>query len=110
MGKICVLGSYNQDLTMYCDTFPQPKETVKNGTFKMDSLQDFLKTFNEHAEKSGIPKVTENSKLMNETGDHVNHEFAELKNTNEAEIHVEPLFIVALKKLLNEVINIWAKE
>ncbi len=35
MGKICVLGSYNQDLTMYCNTFPQPKETVKNGTFKM---------------------------------------------------------------------------
>jgi hypothetical protein len=81
----------------------------ENGNFKMDRLQEFLQTFNVHADKSGILKVTENSRLLNETGDHVNHEFAELQNSKEEDIHIEPLFIVALKKLLNEVINAWAK-
>ncbi|MHA1673376.1 MAG: ribokinase [Promethearchaeota archaeon] len=35
MGKITVLGSYNQDLTMIIDRFPKPKETLKNGDFFM---------------------------------------------------------------------------
>lgn len=35
MSKITVLGSYNQDLTMYADRFPRPKETLKNGEFHM---------------------------------------------------------------------------
>ena len=35
MSKITVLGSYNQDLTMFTDRFPRPKETLKNGEFFM---------------------------------------------------------------------------
>jgi ribokinase len=35
MSKITVLGSYNQDLTMYTNRFPRPKETLKNGEFFM---------------------------------------------------------------------------
>ena len=35
MGKITVLGSYNQDLTMIIERFPKPKETLKNGDFFM---------------------------------------------------------------------------
>ncbi len=35
MSKITVLGSYNQDLTMYTARFPRPKETLKNGEFFM---------------------------------------------------------------------------
>ena len=33
--RISVFGSYNQDLVMYTQGFPKPKETLKNGTFQM---------------------------------------------------------------------------
>ncbi|NIM17335.1 MAG: hypothetical protein GTO45_35465 [Candidatus Aminicenantes bacterium] len=80
----------------------------ENGNFKMDRLEDFIKTFNENADMAAIPRIPENPRILQDTGDHVNHECGKLRNTKEEEIHVEPLFITAIKKFLDELVNAWA--
>ncbi|MGD2087182.1 MAG: hypothetical protein PVH61_13445 [Candidatus Aminicenantes bacterium] len=82
----------------------------ENGNFKMDRLEDFIKTFNENADNAAVPRIPENPLILQETGDHVNHECAKLRNTKEEEIHVEPLFITAIKKFLDELVKDWASK
>ncbi|MGD2087162.1 MAG: tetratricopeptide repeat protein [Candidatus Aminicenantes bacterium] len=79
----------------------------ENGNFKMEMLEDFIKTFNENVDMAAIPRIAENPRILQEIGDHVNHEFARLRDTKEWEIQIEPLFILALKKLLDEMIDEW---
>jgi hypothetical protein len=80
----------------------------ENGNFKMEMLADFIKTFNENADSAAIPRIPENPGILQATGDHVNHECGKLRNTKEEEIHIEPLFITAIKKFLDELVSTWA--
>lgn len=77
----------------------------ENGLNRLDS---FLKVFNKEAKLAGVLPMPEDAGLIKKTWEQVNQVYANLKGTHEAEIHIEPLFIIALKELLKAKVDRWA--
>jgi hypothetical protein len=76
---------------------------------KLEQLETFMDTFNENAKAGGLLPPGTNSHLLEETREQVNQTLSNLAGTDENEIRVEPLFMIALNELLKVKVDKWAK-
>ncbi|MBI3650563.1 MAG: hypothetical protein HY231_05890 [Acidobacteria bacterium] len=77
----------------------------------MPGLDDFLKTFNDYtaSQNSVIPKLKVDKNLLREIRSQIVNELLDLKGVEDAEsINVEPIFILAVKSLLEIKTEDWA--
>ena len=77
---------------------------------RLEKLEDFLNDFNSYAEKAGILPVQVDDTLLGNIKDQLDDELANLKNLEESEIRIQPLFIIALKKLLEKKVDDWTEK
>ncbi|MCI0470373.1 MAG: hypothetical protein L0Y73_01810 [Candidatus Aminicenantes bacterium] len=75
---------------------------------ELGNLKGFLKTIDESCVKLGILTIDADNDLLSRVKDQVDKELANLKRMKEGDIRIEPLFILALKKLLDLKIREWA--
>jgi len=75
---------------------------------KLEQLRDFLKAFDESAVKLGIMSIDAGDDLLSRVKDQVDKELANLKQMKEGDMRIEPLFILAIKKLLELKTREWA--
>jgi hypothetical protein len=74
---------------------------------KLNQFKTFLEIFNKSAKKAGIIPVSDDADLMEKTLEQVNQAYANLTGKGEDTIHIEPIFITALKKLLAVKVDEW---
>ena len=92
---------------------PLSVQQLKSGVYissKMEQLEAFLEAFNEYANSAGILPIGANSNLSDKTREQVNQNLANLSGTDENAIHIEPLFIIAMKKLIQVKVGEWANK
>ncbi|MGD2087168.1 MAG: hypothetical protein PVH61_13375 [Candidatus Aminicenantes bacterium] len=76
----------------------------------LEHLETFLNAFDQEAASAGIPLVGDISHWLDQTLKRVNQTLSNLAAADENKIRVEPLFIIALKELLELKVDEWAGE
>jgi hypothetical protein len=118
-GLVCERGRLEYDENAQRDGFLSGEGFIENGNScnwneiltagrltegleaptKLEKLEAFVETFNEHAKSNGTAMIELND-IRDRIRDSLSQKLADFKSTNTATIHTEPLFIYALKTLL----------
>jgi hypothetical protein len=79
---------------------------------KLERFEDFVQTFDTYAKSPNtvVSPIAPDAILMNKIYQRLSQTLADFRASDENSIHVEPLFIIALKTLLEVKTNEWASK
>ncbi|MBI1923906.1 hypothetical protein HYR99_06610 [Candidatus Poribacteria bacterium] len=77
---------------------------------KLEKIEDFVHTFNTFAPSIGVAIIETDVDLMNRIRDSLSEELARSKYAEKAKVRIQPLFVYALKTLLEIKIHEWASD